>query len=547
MRENLPVTQIERQLRDGEYIVSKTDLKGRITYINRPFLEISGFTQEELMGSAHNIVRHPDMPSQAYEDMWRQLQAGRPWQGMVKNRCKNGDHYWVLANANPIWENGAAIGYMSLRVRPSREQIRETEAFYASLRSGESRGWTVREGRPARTGMRGLAGRGLRSLRVNRVHWLGGATLALTLVLAILAAGWGRMQGMLGLAPADVLGGVVGVQILLVAGFLWTTLHSLVRPMIRLRKDMQAISAGLLAVDETAQSAYLSEELRQALDTMRGNLSSMVQDIRAATTSISSGSREIANASQSLSQSTTEQAASVEQTTATLEQAGSSIEQSSENARQTDTVAQSAASLAEEGGQVVSQTVLAMQGIAERIGVIDDIAYQTNMLALNAAIEAARAGDHGKGFAVVAAEVRRLAEKSQGAAREISDLARSTLGQAQEAGTLIGEIVPAIGKTSHLVREISSAAQEQATGVRQISQAMSQLNSVTQQNASASEQLAATAETLRDQALVLEHAMAQFRLDGEAAPSLVSRAQRKRTQAAEMQEARSDQTTAMSA
>ncbi len=531
MRNNQPVTQIERQLRDGEYIVSKTDLKGRLTYVNRPFLDISGFTHEELMGSAHNIVRHPDMPVQAYEDMWRHLQAGRPWQGMVKNRCKNGDHYWVLANANPIWEHGKAVGYMSLRVRPTRSQIQEAETFYAALRSGSARGWTIRHGKPARTGIAGLVTRCMHGLHAHRQQWLGGLCAIVALLLVFVGAGWTRVQSLSGLQPGALVAGGAIAQCLLLGLLLWTIQRTLVRPMTQLRKEMQAISAGFLAFEDAPDNARLSDELRQALDTMRGNLSSIVQDIRSATTSITNGSREIANASQSLSQSTSEQAASVEQTSATLEQAGASIQESSDNAQQTNITAQSAASLADKGGKVVAQTVLAMQSIAERIGVIDDIAYQTNMLALNAAIEAARAGEHGKGFAVVAAEVRKLAEKSQGAAREIRELAGATLRQAQEAGTLIGDIVPAIGKTSDLVQEISSAAQEQAMGVQQISQAMSQLNTVTQHNASASEQLAATAESLRDQALILEQAMAEFRLHGEAAPEFLSRAQRKRAKA----------------
>ena len=126
MRINMPVTNVERHLKEGEYIVSKTDLKGRLTYINRPFMEISGFSEDELLGKAHNIIRHPDMPPAAFADLWRTLQSGKPWRGMVKNRCRNGDHYWVEANANPIWENGQMIGYMSLR----------TKAFARAGRSG---------------------------------------------------------------------------------------------------------------------------------------------------------------------------------------------------------------------------------------------------------------------------------------------------------------------------------------------------------------------------------------------------------------------------
>ena len=168
MRINMPVTQVERHLKDGEYIVSKTDLKGRITYVNRPFVEISGFSEEELLGKAHNIVRHPDMPAAAYADLWKTLQAGKPWRGLVKNRCKNGDFYWVEANANPVWEGDRVIGYMSLRTKPSRAQVEAAEQFYRQFREGTARGLTVKEGRVARTGLVGrLAALGAMSIKAR--------------------------------------------------------------------------------------------------------------------------------------------------------------------------------------------------------------------------------------------------------------------------------------------------------------------------------------------------------------------------------------------
>ncbi len=152
MRANLPVTGVERILQDEDVIVSKTDTKGIITYVNKTFCEVSGFSEEELIGAPHNIVRHPDMPPAAFKDLWGTIQAGKSWKGYVKNRCKNGDHYWVEANANPIFENGRITGYMSLRTKPAREAVEFCENLYRKLREDKARGWTVKEGRARRRG-----------------------------------------------------------------------------------------------------------------------------------------------------------------------------------------------------------------------------------------------------------------------------------------------------------------------------------------------------------------------------------------------------------
>jgi methyl-accepting chemotaxis protein-1 (serine sensor receptor) len=229
-------------------------------------------------------------------------------------------------------------------------------------------------------------------------------------------------------------------------------------------------------------------------------LSNIVTDVINATDALSNASEQVSATSQSLSQAASEQAASVEETSASIEQMAAGINQNAENAKITDGIAGKASKEAIEGGEAVKQTVSAMKAIASKIGIIDDIAYQTNMLALNAAIEAARAGEHGKGFAVVAAEVRKLAERSQIAAKEIGDLASGSVKTAERAGDLIDEIVPGIGRTSDLVQEIAAASQEQSAGVGQINTAMNQMNQITQQNASSSEELAATAEEMTSQA-----------------------------------------------
>ena len=209
----------------------------------------------------------------------------------------------------------------------------------------------------------------------------------------------------------------------------------------------------------------------------------------------------------------------MEETSAQIDVMSASITQTSGNAKVTDGMATKASKEATDGGAAVGQTVTAMKQIAAKIGIVDDIAYQTNLLALNAAIEAARAGEHGKGFAVVAAEVRKLAERSQEAAKEIGDLAGNSVTTAERAGKLLDEIVPSIQKTSELVQEIAAASAEQSDSVTQIGEAMNQLSKATQQNASASEELAATSEELSGQAQQLQESIAFFQIDDDSTPA----------------------------
>jgi len=291
------------------------------------------------------------------------------------------------------------------------------------------------------------------------------------------------------------------------------TLDAIVGPINEVRRIMSAIEQGDLTQNIANDYQGDFKALKEAVNNTVAKLSDTITQVRTAADALTNASGQVSATAQSLSQSSSEQAASVEESSASVEQMSASINQNAENAKVTDSMASKAAVEATEGGDAVKNTVDAMKKIAQKIGIIDDIAYQTNLLALNAAIEAARAGEHGKGFAVVAAEVRKLAERSQVAAQEIGGLAGDSVGLAERAGHLLDEIVPSIRKTSDLVQEIASASQEQSSGVAQINNAMNQLNQATQQNASASEELAATAEELGGQAEQLQQLMLFFTID----------------------------------
>jgi aerotaxis receptor len=512
VRTNLPVTGIEYILRDGQSIVSKTDTKGRITYVNPTFIEVSGFSEEELIGKAHNIVRHPDMPPEAFADLWQTLKAGLPWTGMVKNRRKNGDYYWIVANVVPIRENGVTVGYMSVRTCPAREQVKAAEELYRRFRSGEAKGLAIRRGAVASTCWlhRLLA---LRNLPLGlRLGLMLGAQSALLVALACVADG----------AVWRVLA-ALGAGLTLAA---WSALqHSIVRPLRQAQDAVYALAGGDLSYQAPLGRDDEVGRLLLALRQLNVNLTAIVGDVRVNVASIEAATRDIADGNQDLARRTESQAANLEQTAASLAQVAAAAGNNTDSAVRADGLVGAASNVAERSGAAVQQVGVTMSQISSSatrivdiIGLIDGIAFQTNILALNAAVEAARAGEQGRGFAVVAGEVRSLAQRSAGAAREIKALIEDSVekvGQGNElvgaAGRTMREVVASVQDAATIMHGITLASREQHGGIAQVNAAMRDLDGITRENAALVEQAAAASSNVAEQVLHLSQALSVFR------------------------------------
>lgn len=301
---------------------------------------------------------------------------------------------------------------------------------------------------------------------------------------------------------------------ILVAGSLVAVFmtRGVIRPITALASATAKVAEGDLSAPVEGTTFRKDEvgELAESIRSMSRKLAGIIGEVRSGASSLHGAAAQVSSSSQTLSQGTNEQAAAVEETTASLEEMSASITQNAENSRQMEEMALKGAREGESSGKAVEETLGAVRAIAEKITFVEEIAYQTNLLALNAAIEAARAGVHGRGFAVVAAEVRKLAERSQTAAKEIGKLSSSSVRMSDRAGQSLAELVPTILKTAELVQEVAAASREQASGVSQVNKAMLRVDQVTQRNAAAAEELASTAEEMASQAEGLRQLVAFF-------------------------------------
>ncbi|THD35814.1 PAS domain-containing methyl-accepting chemotaxis protein, partial [Pantoea sp. R102] len=405
MRNNQPITQREFVFDDRATLMSTTDLNSHITYANDAFIEVSGFSPEEVNGQPHNMVRHPDMPPEAFADMWSTLKQGEPWTALVKNRRKNGDHYWVRANAIPVVREGKLQGYMSVRTKPSAEEVRQCEALYRDFREGRAKGRRFHKGLIVGSGWRRLTS----VLKTLPLRWRIRSTLIALLPLSVLSV-W--LLGMAPLAIGCFSGGMAG---LLLLASLWLE-HQISRPMERMCRQALSVATGASHKVEHIDRVDEIGMTQRAIGQLGLMFRWLVDDVSGQAINVLSASDAIARSNDELSRRTEQAAANVQQTAATMNEMTATVKSNTETASEVNTLSASTSAAAIKGGEVMQEMVGMMAEIADsskRIAnitsVIDGIAFQTNILALNAAVEAARAGEQGKGFAVVAGEVRSLA------------------------------------------------------------------------------------------------------------------------------------------
>jgi aerotaxis receptor len=460
LKKNLPVTQQEQPFPSGRYIVSRTDLKGAITHVNDTFVTLSGFERGELVGRNHNVVRHPDMPTQAFANLWATLKAGLPWRGIVKNRCKNGDHYWVDALIVPVRKNDETIGYMSVRTQPDREQVRQAEQQYRQLtESGKPLPGPDKAGISLRGRLIGLAvALVVLQLISNALELLGGAGIAW---LAHLLGAGGVLAGMLLVFwQHQTLKGVENATRLMdriAQGNLTDAIPTGHRDELgKMYNAMTAMQAHLKVM--LAEIDEAGERIKRDVSQLEDEMNVIYQESSQQSESVS----HIAASVEELSAAAREVAAGADATAHAVQESRDVLSGVVTQMRDGREASRRVVETVERASDTICHLSEAVQQIGKVSNGIKEIAEQTNLLALNAAIEAARAGEAGRGFAVVADEVRKLAERAGAQTGEINHtvddiqtVTQSALSAMEQAGRQVDDAEQAMSHSDQGLAQVA--------------------------------------------------------------------------------------------
>ncbi|ULK96542.1 methyl-accepting chemotaxis protein [Bradyrhizobium sp. I71] len=514
MRKNFPVSAVEYPVSDETLIVSRTDLKGKLTYFNEDFIAAAGFTSAELMGQPHNIVRHPDMPPEAFDNLWDTLKAGKPWLGAVKNRRKNGDFYWVLATASPIRENGQVKGYTSIRTRLPADQRKLAEEVYAAIREKKPHGYRIDAGIIRRRSLLDrfsiftgtLKARLVTTMVLQALFMLalgiGGALStggSAGLILSLLAVVGAATVGFTGLATMRAIQGPMrqlnDTLINLVQDKfdnrivierddeIGEALRNLqtVQTIIRFSRDeVQAVQRRAEA-QRKDDMTKLASGFEAAIGEIIETVSSAATELEASASTLSSTAGRAQELATAVATGSEAASTNVHSVASAAEEMSSSVREIGRQVQDSSRIASEAVSQAHATTERVSELSRAASRIGDVVELINAIAGQTNLLALNATIEAARAGEAGRGFAVVASEVKALAEQTAKATGEIGQQIGGIQAATQDSVGAIGEISGTIARLSEIASAIAAAVEQQGAATQEIARNVQEAARGTQQ------------------------------------------------------------------